>query len=94
MHMYVLLVSIMFLSSGWSWEELKGNFQNTAVVQQSFFSVGVISFLERVILYIEHILHRYIPKASGKPSLHLKIWLQTMETLEFLVVKMFLHYSQ
>lgn len=61
---------------------------HTTIEQQNFLSVCAISFSEHVVsLYIEQILHRYIPRTSGKPCLHFKVWLQTMEVPQFLAKK-------
>lgn len=61
---------------------------HTTIEQQNFLSVCAISFSEHVVsLYIEQILHRYIPRTSGKPCLHFKVWLQTMEAPQFLAKK-------
>lgn len=74
------------------WLELRGTDRQcpkyATIKQQSFPSVSVTSISEHVvILYIEQILHRYIPRTSGKPYLHFEVWLQTMEALQFLLLK-------
>lgn len=74
------------------WLELRGTDRQfpkyTTIKHQSFPSVSATSFSEHVvILYIEQVLHRYIPRTSGKPYLYFEVWLQTMEALQFFLLK-------
>lgn len=62
--------------------------KHTTIEQQFPFSMCNQILRVCECIYRKH-LHRHIPKTSGKPCLHFKIRLQTMETREFLSDKSF-----